>query len=340
MKTIPWLMLVFALASSCRATEGNGVATQGVAPEPWLENQASLARAGGWEEIERDALRRLMSMNPNDAGPKLEELRLAITNAVPDIGQIKELVRNLCASPDEEACREARVLQASIEPPMSDALASARLLFRAGRSAEALELYQKTFPATQGRPPESSLELEYLSVLLTIPGREAEGVKGIEALIRRTEEHGSVILSRRAASLLAHHHFERTLAEALNDIYENGTRRERAARVLEKALKTFPQDSRTHRWRNALNEGLYWIGVDRGDMLAARGRFEEARKAYRECAHFRPDLPYSHLGLAKIARRLGQWGRLKSHLADALAASRGGGAERAQARCRASCSGR
>ena len=323
MKTIPWLMLVFALASSCRAAEGNEVATHGVAPEPWLENQASLARAGGWEEIERDALRRLMSMNPNDAGPKLEELRLAITNAVPDIGQIKELVRNLCASPDEKACREARVLQASIEPPMSDALASARLLFRAGRSAEALELYQKTFPATQGRPPESSLELEYLSVLLTIPGREAEGVKGIEALIRRTEEHGSVILSRRAASLLAHHHFERTLAEALNDIYENGTRRERAARVLEKALKTFPQDSRTHRWRNALNEGLYWIGVDRGDMLAARGRFEEARKAYRECAHFRPDLPYSHLGLAKIARRLGQWGRLKSHLADALAASRG-----------------
>lgn len=239
MKTIPWLMLVFALASSCRAAEGNEVATHGVAPEPWLENQASLARAGGWEEIERDALRRLMSMNPNDAGPKLEELRLAITNAVPDIGQIKELVRNLCASPDEKACREARVLQASIEPPMSDALASARLLFRAGRSAEALELYQKTFPATQGRPPESSLELEYLSVLLTIPGREAEGVKGIEALIRRTEEHGSVILSRRAASLLAHHHFERTLAEALNDIYENGTRRERAARVLEKALKTF-----------------------------------------------------------------------------------------------------
>lgn len=103
MKTIPWLMLVFALASSCRAAEGNEVATHGVAPEPWLENQASLARAGGWEEIERDALRRLMSMNPNDAGPKLEELRLAITNAVPDIGQIKELVRNLCASPDEEA---------------------------------------------------------------------------------------------------------------------------------------------------------------------------------------------------------------------------------------------
>lgn len=323
MKRMPLLILALALASPCGAAAQNAAEAQGVAPEPWLENQATLARAGGWEEIERDALRRLMSMNPNDAGPKLEELRLAISAASPDPKQIRNLVQNLCSSADEASCREAQVLEASIQPPMSDALAGARLLFRAGRSAEALELYQKTFPATQGRPPESSLELEYLSVLLTIPGREAEGVRGIEALIRRTEESGSVILSKRAASLLARHHFERTLAEALNDIYENGTRRERAARVLEEALKSHPQDTRTRRWRNALNEGLYWIGVDRGDMLAARGRFEEARRAYRECAHFRPDLPYSHLGLAKIARRLGQWDRLKAHLADALASSQG-----------------
>ena len=308
--------------SSVWALGGGPAAGDGVAPRPWLENQASLARAGGWQDIERDALLRLMSLNPDDAGPKLEALRLAIAASNADARHVDELARDVCGTADQEACREARVLAASTRPPLSERLSGARLLMRAGRSAEALQAYQNAFESSGGVPPEDSLALEYMLVLLTIPAREQEGVKGIEALIERAGKRNEALLKKRAESLLARHFFESTLETALDDIYENDGRRERAARVLEKALKSHAQDPRAEHWRRALNDGLFWIGVDRGDMLVRRGRIEEARRAYREAAHFRPDLPYAHLGLAKIARHQGEWQRLRLHLADALRASR------------------
>ncbi|MDO5531235.1 cellulose synthase subunit BcsC-related outer membrane protein [Sutterella sp.] len=290
-----------------------------VAPRPWLTDQAARARSIGRIDIERDALRRMLLMRPHDPGLRLEAVRLELADPAADPDRIAELVATVCAISKDEHCRQARAAVALATGPMAEKISQARMLFLAGQTEAAVKIFEEAFAGTGGRPPEDATGLEYWTMVLALPAREAEARREMEALIARAADSGATLLAERGRSILDRHNFERMVEDAVAGINQNRSRA-KSATGLRRALELAPDDPRADYWRRSLNGALFWLGVDRGDELLARGRYAAAARAYREAAPYRPGLPYAHLGLANVARAQQRWDEVRSHLRAALSA--------------------
>lgn len=263
----------------------------------WLEDQILGAKSPSNPEIERDAFRRLLSMEPADREVQLDLLRRLVRNEESDPEETAVLIRKLCADPVASVCREARTLESVFLGGLAQPYASVRMLSVAGRNLEAASAMERLF---NGPPAETSLRYEYALLLVATAERRTEGLQ----LLREISQSPSPLVSREARVRLRTITFEEELEQALDGAYDDATR-ERSVRALERILAEHPDDPRTDRWRNALTEGRYWLAVDRGDAMLRRRALQKAEKAYREAVRLAPERPYAYVGLADIAEARG-----------------------------------
>ena len=271
-----------------------------VEPKTWLNDQIIASRRDFAPEIERDALKRLALMDPKDAVVILEELRLIVRYGEltqDDKVTVDKIVSRLCQNDEGYACQEARVLASLLEEQKAQQLSEARLLATAGNATLAVEAYEALFG---GRPQEESLLYEYALQLLAIPERHKEGLALLETLARSP----SPTIAAEARSKSDGIYFEIDLAQALKDAFNN-RRRQKAIPVLEKALRTHPNDERSPRWRRALADARFWVTMDRADRAYNQQAFQKAEVGYRTALRLKPTSPYGYLGLADVSEARG-----------------------------------
>ena len=294
----PRVLLVLSLLGSIAlesAASPVDRTTASVEPRTWLNDQVLESRRAATPEIERDAIRRLTLMDPQDANVILEELRLLIRSAMLSArnkSSIDNVVQKLCELNQGAPCQQARILVSLIEDKNANKLSEARMLAAAGNPSAAIEAFDNLFG---GRPQEESLLLEYAELLSQIPGREEEALRLWITLARSDSQ----VIALEAKTRAEHLRFERTLEQALVDAFTNG-RRQSAVPVLANALKTRPDDDRAPRWSRALASARFWLAIDRGDAALGRSRLKEAEKQFLSARRIAPENPYGYLGLASV----------------------------------------
>lgn len=266
----------------------------------WLTDQIIKARASGNPAVERDAIRKLVSMAPHDKQLQLDLLRHLLLDSQKERKEIDTLVQSLCSGADSPACRQARLLQSIHFGTQAEALSNVRLLAMAGNYEQACQNMLTLFGGKE--PPEDSLLFEYAAMLLNTKNGQRHGLELLQSLTRSQ----SRIITHRAREIIEEHSFETGLELALNEIYSDATRR-RAAHFLQKAIVQHPDDPRIQRWRNALSEGRYWLLCDAAETAIEKRHLTDARKGYEKAVALAPSRPFAYVGLSEVAEQTGNY---------------------------------
>ena len=303
-KSCVWLCCLLTAATtaqaSVRSPDTTLISERVSQHTEWLTDQIIKAQASGNPAVERDAIRKLVSMAPHDQQLQLDLLRHLLLDAQKERTEIDSLVKSICTESDSSACRQARLLQSIHFGAQAEALSNVRLLAMAGNYDMASQNMLALFDGKE--PQEDSLLFEYASMLLnTKNGRR----HSMELLQRLTRSH-SHIIAHRARKIIEAHHFETGLELALDEIYSDATRR-RAAQFLQQAIARHPNDPRIQRWKNALIEGRYWLLCDAAEAALEQRRLAQAQKGYENAVALAPSRPFAYVGLSEVAEQAGNY---------------------------------
>ena len=286
-----------------------------VAEREWLVDQVIRAQNLGMADLERDALRRLVLLNPADIWAKLDLLRYAVPAGLLD--EADRLRRSLCQEPKSEGCRHATDYLAVMSGDSGERMQQLQLLETAGRFDQAIALMEELFGKP---PPQTYWQLRYYRMMLHIEPRIEEA---LAALVRlQNNPDASAVVRRRAmieerrARVDLYSDFGIDYIRDPRPSYQN-----RAMWMLAEALRLAPDDPRAKRWSSNLYEVQYWKFLEYGDKAFKAGRYDQAEYWYRR-AHRLQNSPYGWAGLAAVAEKRGQYDLAKKFVHEAIARSR------------------
>jgi tetratricopeptide (TPR) repeat protein len=204
-----------------------------------LVEQGAYWLAQGRADLAEQSWRKLLTIDPQspDALHGMAQVELSRGNAEPARSWITRL---RAAAPNDP--RIARLQQQAQNPGQGSLLQRARAAARAGRAAEAVQLYRDQF---DNRPPPPSLALEFYQVLSSTPQGADEGRRGIEQLVRDFPENASY-----------------KLALAQLRTYSESTRREGIRSLAELATQPAVGAAARASWRQA----LIWLDARAPDI--------------------------------------------------------------------------
>jgi Tfp pilus assembly protein PilF len=184
-RSAPWLACLGMLGALGAAPQAHAQADAASA----LVEQGAYWLAQGRADLAEQSWRKLLTIDPQspDALHGMAQVELSRGNAEPARSWIARL---RTAAPNDP--RIARLQQQAQNPGQGSLLQRARAAARAGRAAEAVQLYRDQF---DNRPPPPSLALEYYQVLSSTPQGADEGRRGIEQLVRDFPENASYKLA-------------------------------------------------------------------------------------------------------------------------------------------------
>ncbi|MFM9922973.1 cellulose synthase subunit BcsC-related outer membrane protein [Variovorax sp. H27-G14] len=185
-QTQQWMACLGMLAALCT---GNPAHAQADAAAALIE-QGNYWQAQGRADLAEESWKKLLTVDPRsaDAMYGMAQVELSRNNAEPARAWIARL---RTANPNDP--RLARLQQQSQQPAgQQSALQRARAAARAGRAAEAVELYRSQF---DNRPPPEAQALEFYQVLASTPQGAEEGRKGLEQLVKDHPENASYRLA-------------------------------------------------------------------------------------------------------------------------------------------------
>jgi Tfp pilus assembly protein PilF len=204
-----------------------------------LIEQGNYWQSQGRADLAEESWRKLLSVNPQsaDAMYGMAQVELSRGNAEPARSWIARL---RAAAPNDP--RLSRLQQQAQNPGQGSLLQRARAAARAGRAAEAVQLYRDQF---DNRPPPEALALEYYQTLSSTPQGADEGRRGIEQLVREYPENASY-----------------KLALAQLRTYSESTRREGIRSLAELSKQPTVGAAARASWRQA----LIWLDARAPDM--------------------------------------------------------------------------
>lgn len=230
-----WIACLGLLAAVCASSPARAQADASAA----LVEQGNYWQAQGRADLAEESWRKLLRVDPQsaDAMYGMAQVELSRGNAEPARTWISRL---RTAHPNDG--RIARLQQQAQQPGQGSTLQRARAAARAGRSAEAVELYRSQF---DNRPPPQALALEYYQVLSATPQGADEARKGIEQLVKDQPDNASY-----------------KLALAQLRTYSEPTRREGIRSLVELAKQPTVGAAARASWRQA----LIWLDARAPDI--------------------------------------------------------------------------
>ncbi|SEM53050.1 Uncharacterized conserved protein HemY, contains two TPR repeats [Variovorax sp. YR750] len=268
-----WMACVGMLAALCAAVPAQAQVDAGAA----LTEQGNYWQAQGRAELAEESWKKLLSIQPQstDAMYGMAQVELSRGNTEAARGWIARL---RSASPND--ARLARLQQQAQQPGgQQSTLQRARAAARAGRAAEAVELYRSQF---DNRPPPEALALEYYQVLASTPQGADEGRRGLEQLVKEHPDNANY-----------------RLALAQQKTYSESTRRAGIRELVELTKQPAVATAARAAWRQALiwldarqpDVALYqeYLGSNQNDA-AVTARLETLTKA-RTAAANTPGVP-------------------------------------------------
>ncbi|WP_395319274.1 cellulose synthase subunit BcsC-related outer membrane protein [Variovorax sp. UC74_104] len=261
-----WMACFGMLAALGAAAPGIARAQAQVDAGAALAEQGSYWQAQGRAELAEESWKKLLSIQPQstDAMYGMAQVELSRGNTEAARGWIARL---RSASPND--ARLARLQQQAQQPGgQQSTLQRARAAARAGRAAEAVELYRSQF---DNRPPPEALALEYYQVLASTPQGADEGRRGLEQLVKEHPDNANY-----------------RLALAQQKTYSESTRRAGIRELVELAKQPAVAPAARAAWRQALiwldarqpDAALYqeYLGSNQNDAAVA-ARLETLTKA-------------------------------------------------------------
>ncbi|MGJ7524215.1 cellulose synthase subunit BcsC-related outer membrane protein [Variovorax sp. GB1P17] len=169
-----WIACLGMLAALCTSGQVHAQADASAA----LVEQGNYWQAQGRADLAEESWKKLLRVDPQsaDAMYGMAQVELSRGNAEPARSWVARL---RTAHPNDS--RLARLQQQAQQPGQGSTLQRARAAARAGRAAEAVELYRAQF---DNKPPPEALALEYYQVLASTPQGADEGRKGLEQLVK------------------------------------------------------------------------------------------------------------------------------------------------------------
>ncbi|MDH6169022.1 tetratricopeptide (TPR) repeat protein [Variovorax boronicumulans] len=230
-----WMACLGLLAAVCASSPARAQADAGAA----LVEQGNYWQTQGRADLAEESWRKLLRVDPQsaDAMYGMAQVELSRGNAEPARSWISRL---RAAHPNDS--RIARLTQQAQQPGQGSTLQRARAAARAGRSAEAVELYRSQF---DNRPPPEALALEYYQVLSSTPQGADEARKGIEQLVKEHPDNASY-----------------RLALAQLRTYSEPTRREGIRSLVELTKQPTVGTAARASWRQA----LIWLDARAADI--------------------------------------------------------------------------
>ncbi|WP_371083691.1 cellulose synthase subunit BcsC-related outer membrane protein [Variovorax sp. RCC_210] len=224
------------LAALCTANPAHAQADATAA----LVEQGNYWQTQGRADLAEESWKKLLTVDPRstDAMYGMAQVELSRSNA--DAAR-SWIARLRTANPNDP--RLARLQQQSQQPAgQQSTLQRARAAARAGRSAEAVELYRSQF---DNRPPPDALALEYYQVLASTPQGADEGRKGLEQLVKDHPENANY-----------------RLALAQQKTYSEPTRRAGIRELVELTKQPAVAGAARAAWRQA----LIWLDARQPDV--------------------------------------------------------------------------
>jgi tetratricopeptide (TPR) repeat protein len=231
-----WMACLGMLAALCTANPAHAQADATAA----LVEQGTYWQGQGRADLAEESWKKLLSVQPQsaDAMYGMAQVELSRGNAEAARSWIGRL---RTASPND--ARLARLQQQSQQPAGAQStLQRARAAARAGRAAEAVELYRTQF---DNRPPPEALALEYYQVLASTPQGADEGRKGLEQLVKDHPENAGY-----------------KLALAQQKTYAEPTRRAGIRELVELSKQPAVAGAARAAWRQA----LIWLDARQPDI--------------------------------------------------------------------------
>lgn len=230
-----WMACLGMLAALCA---GNPAHAQANASSALIE-QGNYWQAQGRADLAEESWRKLLGIDPQsaDAMAGMAQVELSRNNAEP----ARTWINRLRTTHPSDA-RLARLQLQAAQPGQGSLLTRARAAARAGRSAEAVELYRNQF---DNKAPPEALALEYYQVLSSTPQGADEGRKGIEQLVRDSPDNATY-----------------KLALAQLRTYNESTRREGIRTLAELAKNPAVMTTARASWRQA----LIWLDARAPDI--------------------------------------------------------------------------
>ncbi|WP_422086583.1 cellulose synthase subunit BcsC-related outer membrane protein [Variovorax sp.] len=185
-RTQQWLACIGMLAALGTCGQAFAQADANAA----LIEQGNYWQAQGRADLAEESWKKLLSVNPQsaDAMYGMAQVELSRNNAE----QVRTWTNRLRAAHPNDP-RVARLQQQAQQPgQQGGTLQRARAAARAGRSAEAVELYRSLF---DNRPPPEAVALEYYQALASTPQGVDEGRKGLEQLVKDHPENANYRLA-------------------------------------------------------------------------------------------------------------------------------------------------
>jgi len=230
-----WMACLGLLAAVCASNPARAQADASAA----LVEQGNYWQTQGRADLAEESWRKLLRVDPQsaDAMYGMAQVELSRGNAEPARSWISRL---RAAHPNDS--RLARLQQQAQQPGQGSTLQRARAAARAGRGAEAVELYRSQF---DNRPPPEALALEYYQVLSSTPQGADEARKGIEQLVKDHPDNANY-----------------KLALAQLRTYSESTRREGIRSLVELAKQPTVGTAARTSWRQA----LIWLDARAPDI--------------------------------------------------------------------------
>lgn len=231
-----WMACLGMLAALCTANPAHAQADATAA----LVEQGNYWQTQGRADLAEESWKKLLTVDPRstDAMYGMAQVELSRSNA--DAAR-SWIARLRTANPNDP--RLARLQQQSQQPAgQQSTLQRARAAARAGRSAEAVELYRSQF---DNRPPPDALALEYYQVLASTPQGADEGRKGLEQLVKDHPENANY-----------------RLALAQQKTYSEPTRRAGIRELVELTKQPAVAGAARAAWRQA----LIWLDARQPDV--------------------------------------------------------------------------
>jgi len=231
-----WTACLGMLVALCAANPAHAQADASAA----LIEQGNYWQAQGRADLAEESWKKLLSVQPQstDAMYGMAQVELSRGNSEAARGWIARL---RTANPNDS--RLARLQQQSQQPAGAQStLQRARTAARAGRAAEAVELYRSQF---DNRPPPEALALEYYQVLASTPQGADEGRRGLEQLVKDHPENTSY-----------------KLALAQQKTYSESTRRAGIRELVELTRQPAVAGAARAAWRQA----LIWLDARQPDV--------------------------------------------------------------------------
>ena len=310
------LLLLFTLPWFSAAADPLSPLQRSEDPQQWLYTQLETARAQYDLSLEESALRRLILLNPQQSGLKLELLRVRAQQQAP-AAELQELRTELCRAQEGKLCRSADFILSSSHTMLQSTLTQLLSLNAPQEDYERrLQNLEQGYDLTALDPQSRTLLCRFM---LKIDSRRSEALRCLQDI--SADREANPIAAREASRLYTQTRFDSLRSRAVSLLYTGRTRAK--GMQLLKDAREFAQTAEAQQdLQTLLQDGAYWQEIDAGESAHNKGDLAAAARHYQRACALRPqDCALALSALSDIASSQGRISEAEPYLQRALHSS-------------------